>query len=220
MDLNQQIIVHSTDGITEYPSAKDFIESLVNHLKIESELPAGMTMISAGETAPAEEYQDSPWMELDESGNPIALKFYNGASWVDIVPYKAVKSLSDSQYIQRGSGILEVKQAVRQTWIHSLDLFEIAGLPSEFKFAVPFKSGATLPTVQIIPKKSSVHKDSSITGDMTNKEISDESDHFDVVMGTVTNSGFTIWTKSWTAIEAGSELSFEFDYIATGEMVE
>ena len=222
MKLNQQILIHSTEEIKEYPDAKQFVEDLAHHLKVESELPAGMSMISVGQTTPDEQYQDSPWLELDESGNPIALKFYNGAAWVDIVPYNAVKSTSKSQYIQRFGYTLDVRQVNRMTWVHSLDLHEISGVPSEFKFPRPFKSGTFPPTVQIIPKKSSVYQQGSTAdGDLDIvTELRDNIEEFDWVLGEVTSTGFTIWTKSRKAIPAGSERAFQFDVIATGEMEE
>jgi hypothetical protein len=223
MKLNQQILIHSTEEIKEYPDAKQFVEDLAHHLKVESELPAGMSMISVGQTTPDEQYQDSPWLELDESGNPIALKFYNGAAWVDIVPYNAVKSTSKSQYIQRFGYTLDVRQANRMTWVHSLDLHKINGTPSEFKFPRPFKSGTFPPTVQIIPKRSSVYQNGP-SGNVNTlddwEELRDDVKQFDWVIGEVTSTGFTIWTKSWDAIPAGSERAFQFDVIATGEMEE
>ena len=213
MKLNQQVIVHSTDEITEYLGAKLDVERLASHIKVESELPSGMVMISRGQAAPEEAYQDALWLELDEENNPLSLKSYNGTDCVVISPYKAVRATLDKQYIQLGAGAVEHFCASGNTWVESLGF--TAGI--EFKFALPYKVDQ-LPLVIIVPKKSTVHQNGPlVAGDIdSTAENFTAPRHFDWCLGTVTNTGFTIWTRTWEIIPSSAPLNFTFHYQAIG----
>ena len=206
MNLNQQIQVVNTDGIRDYPNAKQFLESLSNHLVVKSELPSGLSMIIVGQDAPGQENQSVPWLQLDESNNPVALKYYNGDAWTEIAPDRAVKSLTRGEYIQRGQFEYTLSNT-EDAWISSKATYSVDGIASEFKFPVAFKDG-TSPTVIITPRYYGVIA-----------KIEAAAEAFKYALDEVTNTGFSLQTDV-SSVNALANDTFKFDYIAIGEVEE
>ena len=92
MIVNQKIIATGTSGVTSYGTPSSFINDLENYLKVRSVFPEGLSMISVGLNAPSQAYQNVPWLEIDANNNPTALKYFNGARWVNIAPSNAITS--------------------------------------------------------------------------------------------------------------------------------
>ena len=151
MIINQNVITHSTSGITNYTDAKTFVESLSNYLKIQTELPSGLSMMSIGQNAPDQQYQNVPWLELDENNNPIAFKYFNGVSWQSIATDFAIKSLGSNLYLQSGTGEFALVGEPNTRQVTSDD----ANLKTQFIFPAAFNSEAT-PIVSITPQACSV----------------------------------------------------------------
>jgi hypothetical protein len=206
MNLNQQIAVVNTEGIREYPSAREFLESLKDHLKVLSKLPAGLSMISVQQDAPGQEYQDVPWLQLDEGNNPIALKFYNGDQWTEIAADRAVKSFTRGEYVQRGQFEYTLS-AVKDNWVSSKSMYIVDGVASEFKFQYPFKNG-TYPTVIIQPRHSGIML-----------KVSALNEAMKVNLDEVTNTGFSLQTNVHETTILNND-TFKFDFIAIGEIEE
>ena len=103
MNINHNIIATGTSNLTSYGSVSSFVDNLPNYLKVRTELPSGLAMVSVGSSAPTQEYQNVPWLELDANNNPIALKYFNGSSWTTIAPDFSVKTQSSNVFLQTGS---------------------------------------------------------------------------------------------------------------------
>lgn len=206
MNLNQQIVVVNTEGIREYPSAREFLESFTDHLKVLSQLPAGLSMISVQQEAPGQEFQNVPWLQLDEGNNPIALKYYNGDQWKEIARDRAVKSFTRGEYIQRGQFEYTLS-AVKDAWISSKAMYIVNGVASEFKFQYAFKAG-TAPTVMIQPRHSGIMQ-----------KITAINEAMKVNLDEVTNTGFSLQTNVNETTPLNND-TFKFDFIAIGEIEE
>lgn len=207
MNINQQVIIVNAENIMSYPDPQTFVENLVDHIKIQTELPSGMAMISVGQDAPDQQYQDAPWLELDESNNPIALKFYNGSSWTEISPDKSVKSLVRGLYIQKGEYEFDITGA-STSWIDSKAVHLNDGVPGKFLFPFAFKAG-TEPIVMITPRMSSIY----------NSKLIAANDNFKWVLDEVSTDGFSLqtWHDALGTLSAPYP-RMKFNYIAIGEI--
>ena len=226
MILNLQLISHSTDEILEYLGAKEDVERLIHHLKVEAELPAGLSMISVGQDAPDQQYQDIPWMHLDETNNPLAIKYYNGVSWVETQPLRAVIGPYSDMFIQYGQVSIRHIQTTRDTWIDSMNLVQTGGGPGQFLFPIPYKAGTTV-HVQITPVHSAVHRgdtlDLNVAANLDawteiREWIKSGRKAFEWAMGNANNNnqGFHIFTKT---TDATLGLNFTFNWMAMGEKI-
>ncbi len=67
-------------------------------------------MISVGPNAPSQAYQNVPWLELDANNNPTALKYFNGARWINIAPSNAITSPSTNMKQVFGQRSITIKK--------------------------------------------------------------------------------------------------------------
>lgn len=224
MILTQNLVVHSTDDLVTYPDPKTFMDNLPNYVKIESELPEGLGMVSVGQNAPDQQYQDIPWLHLDENNNPLALKYYNGVEWVETQPLQAVTGPYPDMFVQYGQISIRHVQTTRATWVDSMDLSQHGGAVGQFPFPVPFKAG-TIIQVQITPVKSAVHRsdplDLNVTANMNDVDevrtwIKTGRMGFEWALGNanIDHSGFHVLTKT---TDATLGLNFTFNWMAMGE---
>lgn len=222
MNLNTQIIVHSTDDVTEYLGPKADIERLAQHLKVQAKIPAGLAMVSVGQDAPDQKYQSVPWLQLDESNNPLSWKFFNGSTWVEIQPLNAVAGLVSGLQIQYGTIVFN-HVGNNGAWVHSQTLYSLDGAPSEFKFPTPFKTGTTV-HVEVTPIFSGIHEgytDAQYTAGTLDATAEFETylmniKNFEWCLGAITVTGFSLYTKTMEKIlSPGKDISFR--YMAIGE---
>ena len=207
MNLNQQIITHSTSSITNYTNARNFVENLSNHLKVESELPSGLSMVSVGQNAPDQQYQDVPWLELDENNNPIALKYFNGTTWASLAPDVAIKSQTSGMYIQQGIFEFNVDGSANSNQNSS----STYNNGSNFLFGFPFNANAT-PVVTVTPMDCTLY-------DVLE---SNDANRFYHRLGNIDRFGFNLdynFSQNGTDISGASpNLKFKFSYIAIGQV--
>jgi hypothetical protein len=223
MILRQNIIAHSTDAVTEYPDPQAFLNSLPDYLKIESQLPEGLGMISIGQDAPDQQYQDIPWLQLDDNNNPIALKYYNGVEWAEVRPYRAIQAPYEGLLVQYGQISYTHKSANSDVWIDSMTLTQNNGQIGQFLFPEQFKAGTSV-HVQITPLKSSIHRENAkkITGE-ADADADDKQKAFingirdvDWCLGeNVDHVGFNVNVKTSDAVPSG--YTFTFNWMAMGE---
>jgi hypothetical protein len=211
MILNQQVLTHSTSGITTYTDARSFVESLANHLKVESTLPSGLSMISVGQNAPDQQYQTVPWLELDENNNPVGLKYYNGTAWVSAAADVAVKSVNSGMYIQQGVFIFDVA-GVAGSNENSSSTYTVNGVTGNFQFPLAFNSNVT-PVVNITPMDSTIFDHVEAHQD----------NNFDWRLGAVDRFGFNLdyvfrEQNSTDVSSASTKKRFQFSYIAIGQI--
>ena len=207
MILNQQILTHSTSSISSYTNAREFVENLSNHLKVEGELPSGLSMVSVGQNAPDQQYQDVPWLELDENNNPIALKYFNGTAWASLAPDVAVKSQTSGMYVQQGTFEFNIAGSANSNQNSS----STYNNGSNFLFGFPFNANAT-PIVTVTPMDSTIY-------DVLE---SDAANSFDYRLGNIDRFGFNLdynYNENSTDISGASpQLKFKFSYIAIGQV--
>lgn len=201
--INIQVIVHSTDSIVEYLGPQADVERLADHLKVQGTLPDGLSMIQVGTEAPTSNL-DVPWLEVDGSNNPVALKYHNGSQWVETKETLAVQGLARNQFIEAGSVDINYWNTTANQYKESIDLHMPEGVPSEFKFTHAFKSA---PNVHLTMKKSAINTD--VTGEIV-----------EYCLGSVTTTGFTIWIKTQKAITEANRKFASFNFQAYGEMEE
>ena len=175
MKLNQNIETHGTNSITTYGDAKTFVENLANYLKVQTQLPSNLKMISVGTSAPSSEYQDVPWLELDANNNPKYLKFYNGSSWEPIVSDLSIKNQVGGFQIQQGTFSMVINDSTG----NSEDTVD----GGKFLFPITFASDAN-PIVTITPMHCSVYEALSADGN--------ENTSFDYWVSGVESDGFNI----------------------------
>ena len=174
MKLNQNIETTGTNSITSYGDAKTFVENLANHLKVQTQLPSNLKMISVGTNAPGSEYQDVPWLELDANNNPKFLKFYNGSSWEPIVSDLSIKNQVGGFQIQQGIATMTISDSTGST-------ADVEG--QRIMFPVTFASDA-IPIVTLTPMYCSVYEALSADGN--------ENTSFDYWVTDVQADGFNV----------------------------
>ena len=154
MKLNQNIETHNTSGITTYPDAKSFVESLDQYLRVDTQLPAGLSLISVGENTPSQLYQNAPWIQTDENNNPTALKMWNGAEWRSLAPDISIKAGLPGFVIQSGSGSFAIETAANVTGNSNTSrMVNGTKTGGDFPFTQQFTD---TPIVIITPKASTI----------------------------------------------------------------
>ena len=200
--INIQLIVHSTDGVTEYIGPKEDIDRLQDHLKVEGVLPDGLSMVQVSEDAPSD--FNSPWMKIDGGRNPVGLFFYNGAEWVDSSPTNSVKSPQKDATIQRGSFQYVASDSGDGTWFDSTSFYKDADDEfSRFKFPHPFLE---TPTISI----------TMLDCEITQKD--GDPGEFCYSLGSIGPDGFSLRFKFGNTLSTADSKIVEFNYIAIGGM--
>ena len=225
MIVNQKIIATGTSGVTTYGTPSTFISNLENYLKVRSVFPDGLSMISVGINAPSQAYQNVPWLELDANNNPTALKYFNGARWINIAPSNAITSQNTNVVQLFGQAEFTVEKAQHNTTLTT----------NAFTLPQTFNSNVT-PLIMITPVECTLQKELDenpnvkfnyyvSTVERTNFKInysySAEKLVTDVAVPDGTNpvQGEDLATEQNDPFAAdATSLSFKFNYIALGQI--